>query len=481
MIEVSPSTFIWLSVIAVAIWRRSWLITAVFISSIFQQMSFLNFYRGPEPDPLPVYYVLASICILYLLLQLGQRKINLSIPKELRPFVATLAAFAAYAAVSLTFPLAFQHVGVYGPGLGYEDGLIRLSTPELSLSLIAQLVYVSANCLLVFLLLLAATARSAAQAAVQAVILGGALVVLLCCWQFLHRISGIYFPADIIYTSQRLALHDAQSLGYIPRINGPFGEPSFAAAYLIGMFTFSLRLWIDKRTGGVAFLALGSLVALLLTTSTTAYIALLIVLTGFLYQEILRPAASQKQLPRTTVYLGLFLVVMFAMIAVLLTTPAAQTVLEGTLEKSQTGSWNERTASDRRALGIFFETFTLGIGIGANIPSSFAMHLLSNVGLPGTLLFFGSLVLLTKAAYRSARATVDSDARLFLRAAVHGLWGHVVARVIAVPTTSFAALWIWIALVAMLTAYASARPARISDGLQYASARRTKSPQRALG
>jgi hypothetical protein len=53
--------------------------------------------------------------------------------------------------------------------------------------------------------------------------------------------------------------------------------------------------------------------------------------------------------------------------------------------------------------------------------------------------------------------------------------------VIAVPTTSFAALWIWIALVAMLTAYASARPARISDGLQYANARRTKSPQRALG
>jgi hypothetical protein len=144
-------------------------------------------------------------------------------------------------------------------------------------------------------------------------------VTCLCLWQFAHRTLGLPYPADLLYSAGDWALHADKDFSGTPRINGPFIEPSFAGAYLVGAFAFSLRAYLGIGSWRLALLTILVLIALLLTTSTTAYVALLPVLALFVYEYLLRPAVASGRLSKTALSLLVFTGVMLAVIALLTT------------------------------------------------------------------------------------------------------------------------------------------------------------------
>jgi hypothetical protein len=70
MIDIPLSGFLWLAVLGIAIWRRSWLIIALVFSSVFQTMAVVNIGVGAQVNPLVAYYVVASILVGFLVLQM---------------------------------------------------------------------------------------------------------------------------------------------------------------------------------------------------------------------------------------------------------------------------------------------------------------------------------------------------------------------------------------------------------------------------
>jgi hypothetical protein len=113
------------------------------------------------------------------------------------------------------------------------------------------------------------------------------------------------------------------------------------------------------------------------------------------------------------------------------------------------GNWNTI------ALQNFFDSYGLGVGLGTVRTSSFAVALLSNVGVVGTILY---LLFAASALARCSGAprTFSADARL---AARNGCFAFIIADILADPTVDQGLLFY------VLAAMACAEPERKSEEL----------------
>ena len=75
---------------------------------------------------------------------------------------------------------------------------------------------------------------------------------------------------------------------------------------------------------------------------------------------------------------------------VALLSPLRNSLIDLTFNKSSSGSYINRLAADGYALVLFIRTHGIGVGFGSNRPSSILTSLLSTVGAPGFILFFGA-------------------------------------------------------------------------------------------
>lgn len=100
-------------------------------------------------------------------------------------------------------------------------------------------------------------------------------------------------------------------------------------------------------------------------------------------------------------------------------------------EKIATDSFTNRTTSNLFSLGITVDTWGLGVGLGANRPSSFALLLLSNVGIIGFGLYAGMIIYAVSQARRREQ----------WRPVVTALVALLAAKVLAEPALSTPAMW----------------------------------------
>jgi len=186
-------------------------------------------------------------------------------------------------------------------------------------------------------------------------------------------------------------LNDTELAGF-KRIVGSFVEASSYAAATIGYFGFSAKMWLlGIRTRLSAILSALSLLALVFSTSTTAYVGLAVFLC-FLYLQTVVRAMRQTITPQMTLFLA-GTPILFSILAVAIAlndTSAAyvQSLLDTMVfNKMSTDSGVERSSWNRQAMQNFYDTFGFGAGIGSVRTSSFPIAVLSNLGVIGTLLF----------------------------------------------------------------------------------------------
>jgi hypothetical protein len=186
-------------------------------------------------------------------------------------------------------------------------------------------------------------------------------------------------------------LNDSEIAGF-KRIVGSFTEASAFGAITLGYFAFTGKLWLQgiyPRSSGI--LALLSLMALVFSTSTTAYVGLAVLL-SLCYLETLIQAFWKPITRYMTFFLvGAPLIVLVSITMIAMNDSASsyvQSLLNTmVLNKMSTESGVERSSWNKQAMQNFFDTFGLGAGNGSVRASSILFGIPASLGVVGTLLF----------------------------------------------------------------------------------------------
>jgi hypothetical protein len=202
------------------------------------------------------------------------------------------------------------------------------------------------------------------------------------------------FPPILDYVRNAYALfgdYEVEGTGLM-RIHGTFSETAAFSGFSLPLCAFTFSLWMHHvRPWLCGTLTLALLVFILISTSTTAYVALAfyVLMLGFL---LTYRGYINGTVPRIGVLVAgsLLLVVVIGSAFVFETHIAeglrsyfARTVFN----KMESASGIERGYWNRQAWSNFLDTYGIGVGLGTVRSSSYILVLLSNLGVIGTLMY----------------------------------------------------------------------------------------------
>ena len=380
------------------------------------------------PVTVPTFYAVAIGALVGIVIR-GIRRARQDDRTRLAPVPggATLLGFSGWSiSVTLVASLLFAGVVVYYP----------TSTPgplaygNVTIPNLAQIGYLILSVGVVFFI-----ARSKPDPTVLG--LAVTIVTVLSFWRFLGVTFGLPFPEGLFDNSPAFKLIEIAP-GGVHRFRGILSEPaglaatSLVAIAYMGSRVVRTRGW--RRVGVVAVIAMAAIMASL-STSATFVVALVVVaglalLAGFARVVRLKPISP--------VVVGL---VLAAGIAAYWVVPLLVKSVTGVVNaKVGSSSYDARSNVDGVSYEILFRTFGVGIGLGSHRPSSFLAALFSTTGIPGTLLFAATIVLVIRAGLRN-------DA---YRPVVWGLVALLTTKIIGGPDLADTSglLWISIGLLA---------------------------------
>ncbi|MBU6448393.1 MAG: hypothetical protein KGQ26_02090 [Rhodospirillales bacterium] len=286
----------------------------------------------------------------------------------------------------------------------------------------------------------------------------GILVVVISIWQFMANVLHVYYPTKIFLSNPGWALLSDQSVGWLGRLNGPFSEPAALSSYMCG--SISAAGWVivngDRRLlPKVTFW--GALLVTFLTTASTGYLTLL-ALAGLL---ALRVVSAASWALRRRAAAGLLLGLVAAAVILFLIYTAAPgifkelgLVLDGTIDKTQSSSYQARSTLDVDSLRELANTYGLGVGWGSNRSSSLLPGLCAAIGLWGVggLVLFG--LLLMRQARRAMNLTVDPELHYVIRGSAAALIANLISNLLSGPTISSPDFYLLLAMLVAATARA---------------------------
>jgi hypothetical protein len=288
-----------------------------------------------------------------------------------------------------------------------------------------QSVYLMGNCFCFLLVAGAASTRTGFRTVIMGVLAYGVLNTLTALADLVTSAVGASSLLDVIRTARYTFLNEAQAFG-MKRIVGAFPEASSFARSTMGVLGFTATLWLCGRykriTGPLALL---SLLAVTLSTSSSGLAVMPVMLLVLLFTAVGRSGGSQASLggPVLIVF-GAIAVAVVAGSATLLNSQISETISsyadELVFSKMETTSGIERSSWNATAFQNVADTYGFGVGLGTNRVSSFAIALLSNVGVIGVVLY---AVFMSATFLRNAHAprTYPHDIKLAARNAAFGL------------------------------------------------------------
>lgn len=182
-----------------------------------------------------------------------------------------------------------------------------------------------------------------------------------------------------------------QSVGGFVRIRGFFPESSSYADFAFAYFALNAELWyrsIWPRETGITALALAML--LVISTSSTAYLALAAYLAFFILRIIMIPHLAQllrmKQLMVATLAGILVIAIVFLAMPQFLAS-VSDMILHMTVDKQDSESAQQRLFWAKQGLEAFNASYGLGIGPGSFRSSSLVTSMIGSTGLAGCAAF----------------------------------------------------------------------------------------------
>jgi len=444
-------TILGAALIPLAAWgagNTGWLIRLAMVAVIFEAGAALVIGGNPgfglPPAMVPGLLLIAHIVVQY---ALGMRYAGEGI--VLRA-AAPLIAFMAFA-IGTAMLLPDIHAGQMLIWPNRPDPVFPSAVPlAFNSGNVTQSLYLAMNVAMAVGAGLALTGRGVRwRGLLNAYLLSGYLVVGFCFWDFANRIAGVWFPAEALRSNPSWTIV-TQSLGPVPRIQGPFAEPAALAFFLSGLAFCCLSLCMKGHaTMRPMLLLMLTILCMLLSTSTTGIMILVFGLPLVLIMgggNALARMRIQRTLVSMVLAAGIVLVPLVLALPSLV--DSAAVVLESTLEKGDSSSFEDRMEMDRLAVDAMMQSWGIGIGWGSTRSSSFIPGILGNAGIVGLglLVWFG--VALSKLIRRAGRlAPPQHPARPALDGFTAAVCGQLCAALLSAPTISSLGFFLHLALV----------------------------------
>jgi len=409
------------------LWRPSYLLPLWIIASIFEAGSLYNGIVGDFEFGVSPFFLIEIFILLRFALQLVQGA-KLLPPKDspVRRLAVVLCALWAWAfASAFILPRIFAGTLVASPRANVED-----FTPlQWTLSNLAQAGYLTLNVGTVLYAIHCVRTEEQTKQLMKALSWALLIAVLVGLAQFVSFQEGWDYPYELFNNNPTYAHGIDQELGDVHRVNSTFTEPSNAGSYLAALLCGLVAGFLrGGRTARWVWAILGTLTVLLLTTSSTGFVAL--AGGSFLLMIYFNPFRNSSAVSWTIV-----LVFVGVAAAVLLLTPDLLLAITAmTVEKGETYSFWVRVADEIRSLEIFVSTYGLGVGLGSNRSSGLITTMLSTVGIVGTGLFATIYFLITRAFLRNP---VSRSFQVIFWALVT----LTIAQSVAVPDLNRPVLW----------------------------------------
>lgn len=364
--------------------------------------------------------------------------------QSLSPFFAVAVVAAAAAALHASWPSRgavafcawslfmtalgpayFHRTAVLAPRGGIDAQISSPSRLSYSVSNLAQACYLVLGVAVVAYL----SKRGRAQVLGLTFWTGG----LLSSARFIVERLGIAWPS--LFDSTSVAYVDSQYDG-ATRLRGVFAEPSELASFEVSATAYFVARSMNATNGrGRAQGMAGALLSLALLSqsySGTAVVATALMAAAWAVWAVARFTVGASGIPRKAV----FLILTGSPLAILLGSPVTSFARDLVRDKAASGSFAARSLADRIGFDVAIRSHLLGVGLGSNRPSSFAVMLLSCVGIPGLLLFTALVIVSAVRASRSLEG----------RPVAAALAALLAAKVTASPDLSTPLLWLCIGL-----------------------------------
>jgi hypothetical protein len=386
--------------VLLAVIRPRWLYLLTVFLLPFTATAVINVGTGQNASGLQASMYLGSLLLArYCFALLGTA--YLPLPRAGRGGIAWLALFVAVAAISLVMP-----VWIDGRVQVPTPYLLDLSTQPLHLKStnITGVLFLLFGCLFAYLVVgwtrypVAFRQTLKAFLAGSAFSAGWALVELAC------NVSGIPYPAFIFNTSTSPSAGGYREVleGGIFRLSSVSVEPSiFAQTLLIALalylpFVLGPRRAFSKTLDRVLFALM--LAVLLLTTSSTAYVGILVGILLVLWLLTVRRVLQLKHVVIPMVGCGLA-GILYASV------PVVQQIAESVLISKGGGySALERLMTIRNSYQMFLKYPLLGIGWASITSHDLIVNILANCGFLGLAAFAIAMYFIFRALYRSIRS-----------------------------------------------------------------------------
>ncbi len=432
--ELTQFGLIFLPLCAVAIIQPVWLLYLVLLAGVFGAATPLVIAGyGLPPQVTPASLFLAYAALQYLL---GARFVA-ALPawRTLEPFVLT----AAYALVTaLLIPRLFAGQFTVWPQKLTPPYDIPVPLGP-SMSNVTQSLYLAIEgALLVGAGLFLTRSRIVFARLLQAYLACGYVVVVICAWQLANKLTGLWFPEAFLYSNPGWVIFPGQTIGIVPRINGPFSEPAALAYYLSGtVFCCTWLVLRGHRNRSAMVLLPLALLALISSTSTTGFAVLTVGGAGLVVYGVSRaPRAVALRIFAFAVPVAVVGVVAAIGIATLSAKleESMAIVMHQSLNKAEGKSFATRTGLDLDSLGVLFPSYGLGAGWGSVRASSLLPGLLANLGLAGSSLLLWFAVRLVRQVARARRRAATADQTMVLDGISAAVIGNLTAAILSAPT-----------------------------------------------
>ena len=389
---------------------KEWLYRLFVFSTLFSASSAINFGEGKNGSALQVWMFFGFLWLLRLVLD-GLSTLSFPVDKRIVRPCLWLVAFLCVASASLAMPLFINgKLAIDSPFLG--EGT---QTPlYLTLHNVTQVLYLIFGGMIAICVAHWNLNQADRNETERVILFSASFIAAWGLFQFFCNVTGLPYP-DFIFNNSGSASGQgfAQTLGEvgIGRISSATVEPSVFAQSLIALLPLALPAWLRKgsvfSTRIDRWCSLLFVVALILSTSSTAYLGLMVlsVLVGPMLVRV-RMLSRAKAMKFAAMAIIVFIV--FAGLAAL-SVPVVRNVADTVLlSKGSSGSGIERLMTITLAFGYFQKYPILGIGWGSATSHDLIVKLLSNVGVVGAFVFFGAMLAVLRANWHTMRSLSDS-------------------------------------------------------------------------
>jgi hypothetical protein len=217
---------------------------------------------------------------------------------------------------------------------------------------------------------------------------------------FVTKIAGMGDVLGPIRTASYAMLTETLVEGGFWRISGANSEASTFGGMSLACLAFLYAYWRRTKSRAVRNLAILVLVLLVLSTSSTAYVGLVILCVPVaisIGRSFVRGRLDHDELRIITlVAIAACLVLTISVFKAGLFDPVVELIDAMVINKSSSTSGRERAYWNIKSMQAFFDTGGFGVGLGSSRASSWPIAVISQLGLIGALLMATLLFVLLR-------------------------------------------------------------------------------------